>query len=383
MRTYCTYFDVRFLSRGLALLDSLKRHEGEFTLHALCLDAESHEAVVRLNDPRFVALALGELEAAEPRLAQARANRTLIEYYFTLSPFLPLHVLRANPGIPMVTYVDADCRFYASPQPIYDEWGEGSVLIIEHRFPEADMHKVKWGRYNVGLLAFRNDAAGRRCLERWAAQCLEWCHDRLEDGKFADQRYLDDWPTACAGVHVLRHKGVNLAPWNVSNYKLRRQGGMLRVDEVPLILYHFHALHLAENGEFWPSKDDRDLKAEHIRFLYVPYVQALLRAAARRHVPVGGSVRHAGLGPGASQKPLRASARPWPAQGWLAGFMWNRFRAKRAAQGALRDLLRAFEARDRRACWTCLRRGLPRHPRLLANSHVWNVLFRLSTRRIL
>jgi hypothetical protein len=43
-------------------------------------------------------------------------------------------------------------------------------------------------------------------------------------------------------VIVLQHKGANLVPWNVANYKIRKNKGYVWVDEKPLIFFHFHGL---------------------------------------------------------------------------------------------------------------------------------------------
>jgi hypothetical protein len=43
---------------------------------------------------------------------------------------------------------------------------------------------------------------------------------------------------------VLEHKGVNLAPWNVSGYSLAERDGRVLVDGDPLVCYHFHGFKL-------------------------------------------------------------------------------------------------------------------------------------------
>ena len=78
--------------------------------------------------------------------------------------------------------------------------------------PEALRGEEKYGKFNVGILGFRNDAEGLRCLRAWRAQCNAWCHDRIEDGKFADQKYLDTWPEAFRTLVVSEHPESAVLP---------------------------------------------------------------------------------------------------------------------------------------------------------------------------
>ncbi len=108
MRYFCTYFDRHYLARALVLYDSLKRNCGDFKLWMLCLDEESYAALAKLKLPEVSLLTLSELERDDPPLRQAKTNRSLLEYYFTCTPCLPLFILRREPAVDLITYLDSD-----------------------------------------------------------------------------------------------------------------------------------------------------------------------------------------------------------------------------------------------------------------------------------
>ena len=152
---------------------------------------------MRLNLPNLIPIGLEEFEKDDEALRSAKENRSLVEYYFTCTPSLPLFILnRTDNKVDVVTYLDADLYFFASPEPLFVEMADASIVIIEHRYsPQLDHMRVL-GIYNVGWLSFRRDPRALCCLQWWRERCLEWCHDRFENDRFADQKYLDDWPLA-------------------------------------------------------------------------------------------------------------------------------------------------------------------------------------------
>lgn len=278
MYYFCTYFDQNYLSRGLALYRSLREHCPAFKLWVLCLDEATHDALSELGLPEIELIALNNFERNDKPLLRAKQNRTQVEYYFTCTPSLPLYIFNHWHEVDLITYLDADVFFFANPTPVFQELGQGSIAIISHRFPPHMKYREKWGKYNVGFLSFRRDSHGIECLNWWRAQCNEWCHDREEDGKFADQKYLDDWPSRFLDVVVLSHKGANLAPWNLSNYHLRHEkSGVLMVDEQRLIFFHFHGLRRINNWMYDPSWIEHDVKSSAVlrKKIYAAYLQAL------------------------------------------------------------------------------------------------------------
>jgi hypothetical protein len=273
---FCTYFDRNYLTRGLALYESLRRHcRRPFILWILCFDDETYDTLSRLNLPGVRLITQQEFEAGDEALARAKADRSRVEYYWTCTPSLPLYVLRHNPQVDIITYLDADLYFYNDPQPIYDELKDGSVLIVEHRFPPKYEHLVSvYGIYNVSLLTFRQDNNGIECLQWWRERCLEWCHTDSNNGKFGDQKYLDDWLKRFRGVVVLQHKGAGLAPWNIFGHKVECGKISIIVDGAPLIFYHFHGYkHL-----MMPVVYSDPVPPDQLRYLYFPYAVALEKA---------------------------------------------------------------------------------------------------------
>lgn len=289
---YCTYFDRNYLTRAMALHRSLVRHSPPFILWALCFDDDAYAALEALQLAGVRPIMISELEAADPALLEVKNSRTTVEYYFTCSPSLPLHVMRGHPEVELITYLDADLLFYSSPQPIFDELGAGSVLIVPHRFPEHLRHLEIFGVYNVGLLSFRNDARGLAVLEHWREQCLNWCFDRVEDGRFADQRYLDAWPGR-PGVVVLQDPGAGLGPWNFMRHRIDLGSDPPSVDGRPLVFYHFQGVKAIRRGLWDIGLDEYGPMEPALRArLYGGYIRELqLAGRALRSCSAGRPVQ--------------------------------------------------------------------------------------------
>jgi len=284
-RHYCTYFDRNYLTRGLAMIESLTRAEpAGCVVFVVCLDEMTHLTLRRLAIPNVRLIPLHDVEARDRALLAVKPGRTLVEYYWTLTPTVILRVLERHPEIDVLTYLDADLYFFSSPQPMFDELGRASILIHEHRFSprQADLATHN-GRYNVGLLMFRRDAAGLLALRWWRERCLEWCYARHEQGKMGDQLYLNDWPERFPGVVVLRHLGGGVGPWNHDQYEIGRSSdGTLLVEGQPLIFYHFHSLKLASPDLALPvAHAHYPLTMAVLQDCVAPYLETLRAASAR------------------------------------------------------------------------------------------------------
>jgi hypothetical protein len=290
MLHFCTYFDSNFLARGLVLYDSLREHCAPFELFVLCLDNSVHEELCRRNLPSIVPVPVEAIEAAYPDLILVKPTRSRVEYYYTCGPAFIHYLLTRYPAIDLLMYVDADLYFFGGIGPILEELDGYSIGIIEHRFSPRLRRGAKFGIYNVGWVAFRNNGTGRTCVDWWRARCIEWCYERCEGDRYADQKYLEQWPRLFDGVRVVQHKGANVAPWNLGRYKVDMLGDRIAVDGQPLIFFHFHGL-----KQVWPRLFDTNLGRSGARLspvlrkhLFLPYIQALQRSPGKT---VAGGVR--------------------------------------------------------------------------------------------
>ena len=248
-RYFCTLFDSNYLLKGLAMIRSLAHYCPGMKVYVLCMDEQTKHIIERLDLPFAKCITLAEVENEE--LLKAKTDRGVAEYCWTLSSCFTWYVMQNHPEIDFLTYVDADLLFYSDVQPLFDEIGEASIAIIEHRFTPRLQDREVNGRFCVEWNTFRRDEQGLACLSRWREQCLEWCYYRLEDGKMGDQKYLDEWPSRYSSCHILMHPGAGIAPWNYAQYRFGKDAdGKITVEDVPLIFYHFHQFQLLENGKF-------------------------------------------------------------------------------------------------------------------------------------
>ena len=187
----------------------------------LAFDKECFKWLKLLKYKNIIIISLREFEY--PELKEIKKNRTRTEYCWTCTPSLIEHCLNKY-KIKECTYLDADIFFYSDPEIILEELREKSVLITEHRYTrEYDQTKLS-GIYCVQFMTFKNDLLGRKALEWWRLSCNKWCYNRCEDGKFGDQKYLDDWPIRFKGIHSLKNLGGGVAPWNIQQYSFEKKG---------------------------------------------------------------------------------------------------------------------------------------------------------------
>ena len=277
LQNYCTLFNSAYLSRGLALYHSLVKTAAHFHLYVFAFDDPTEQILTTLQLPHMTVIALKRFET--PALLAVKQQRTLGEYCWTCTSSTILYCLEKF-NLPSVCYCDADIYFWRDPAELLTE--VPSVLLTLHRYTPKYDRSYDAGKYCVQFMWFKNDERGLKALKWWRDACIDWCYDRMEPGRFGDQKYLDDWTERFEGIKVLEHLGGGVAPWNVQQYQLmapRAEQPILKEKatgiQFNLVFYHFHGLRFVNNEI---NLGNYHLSNTIIQNVYKPYVEALYEA---------------------------------------------------------------------------------------------------------
>ncbi len=281
-RVYCTYFDTSYEPRGRIMVETLRASGETAPVVVVCFDDQTLAQVRAWRVPEVFPVALADLERQVPQLLRVKADRSRAEYFFTATPWVTwLASHWCAPG-GWVTYLDADLAFFSSPDPVFAELADASIGLIDHFYRRDHAHLERFGRFNVGWVSFRVDDNGRAALRWWGEQCLRWCSDHPEGGRFADQGYLTEFPDRFAGVHEIQHPGANLGPFNLDSRVITATPhGEVRVDGRSLLFFHFHGVRRMA-GRYVSMHIPFGTTANRVvrDSIYRPYVDRLARAEA-------------------------------------------------------------------------------------------------------
>ncbi len=276
---YCTMFDSGYLARGLALIHSLRTQGVHDDIWVLCLDETTESFLERLALPGVHTTTPEALEQYSPGLEASRTTRSRVEFFFTCTPALVRFVLAQEEEVTLewVVYLDSDMYFYTNPTHLFAAMGSGDVGIVPHRFPDRLHHLQQYGTFNVAWVMFRNTTEGIACVEWWRDRCIEWCFDRRDGGRYADQGYLDQFSKLFPTTVVLKDPGINVAPWNLGRHTISAHDDAISVDGCPLVFYHFHGLRKRENW-IYPNLAMYKTQLEPVvrDKIYLPYIADLI-----------------------------------------------------------------------------------------------------------
>lgn len=246
MLRFTTLFNYKYLPSGLMMYRSLIRHVPKFKLYIFAFDDITYEYLKKKNFNNIIPISLKDFE--DKNLLRVKKKRTSLEYFWTCTGSTILYLFKKK-KINDCIYVDADLYFYKNPEKIIRTVKKQSCMITRHNYaPEYNQAKTN-GEFCVQFMYFKNNNYGNRILNKWRLDCIKWCYNKVQGGKFGDQKYLDFWPKKFVNhLSICSEVGAGIAPWNsaIYNFLKRKKNILINNDQsntkCDLFFFHFHEL---------------------------------------------------------------------------------------------------------------------------------------------
>ncbi len=257
--------------KGLALYRSLELVSNDFHLYVMAFDKDCYDKLKSLNLPHMTVELIDNIETTE--LLAVKPTRSRGEYCWTCGPTVIEYFLNQY-GLEDITYLDSDLMFLSNPSIIVNEVGNASIAITEQGIGEKEAKL--YGKYCVQYLTFKNDKDGKEALKWWKDSCIEWCFQRIENNRFGDQKYLDEFPKRWNSVYVIKNLGVGIAPWNMHRYKYKDHSFVYKNKEYPFVFFHMHGVKINYfNNDLHIATTHQSLSKDTIEKFFQPYANLL------------------------------------------------------------------------------------------------------------
>lgn len=249
MKHFCTVADVNFKSRVLALNNSLYKYDANYQLNLLCLDQYIYDIIESPNIKKYL---LKDLLESDILLIQCKNNDPSrealnnsngdigrakeIQFIWSLAPYFTNYCLVNNPYIDDILYIDSDIYFFDDWQKIYKNTNNINIGLVEHRIK----HNHNNGKYNVGIVYFKNNEAGLGASALWR-DFLLYPNNRfsISHGDCGDQKYLELLINFFDGVQSFDNYFGHLAPWNLKYHSYTDNSIYWNNIEQKVMYYHF------------------------------------------------------------------------------------------------------------------------------------------------
>lgn len=280
-----------YLPLALTLADSVRAQHPDAVFRVFVVDG-----LDGLPDPPRPELVDLHREL-DPAFAPLRFKYNVTEFCTAVKPHLFQRML-AQTAAEFVYYLDPDTWLFQPLEAVHGAAPGASVFLTphlldmepgrEHVYPE---YKHLWeGIFNLGFGAVRRGPVTERFLRWWDDRLRSHCYADAFDGLHTDQKWMDYAPAYLGNdLHVVRHRGVNVAHWNLDERRLAgSEAAGWTVDGQPLVLFHFSGFDF--RGRQLTRHADPALQARYAS----PALDALA-GAYRRAVLANGYERHIGI----------------------------------------------------------------------------------------
>lgn len=245
-----------YLAYALTLRDSVIKHEPDTDFLIFLSDESVDEAEVRDFTVPMSELAVPDLELLCFRYS-------VLELSTAIKPFCFEYALN-HLGYEAAIFLDPDTELYAPLSEVTAALTAGASCVVTPHILEplpsdgkrpTNSDIVASGAFNLGFAAFSRDQEARAFLSWWGRELLQQCYVKLDEGLFVDQKFVDLAPSFLERISIIRHKGYNVAYWNLMHRPVEKTEAGWTAGGAPLVFFHFSGVGAVEPAVFSKHQD--------------------------------------------------------------------------------------------------------------------------------
>lgn len=247
MNSYCTIVDENYLPYAYALYDSIYNiSNDEFEFYVFVSNRHSSVNLTSSVKKGINYIYIDEIcnQGIAKEIYQNYFTKKVNAFRWSMKPVLINYIFdKFNPQ--KIFCIDCDVRFFSNNKFLFDLLDENHVLLSPH-FRSSDpinnydnfILQYNSGIFNGGFVGA--SYLGKDAMNWWANACLSICEFNPVKGQYYDQVHLNLLPVYFDNVHIIRHRGCNVANWNLVECKRTLSNNNVLIDDkYPIVFIHF------------------------------------------------------------------------------------------------------------------------------------------------
>lgn len=246
MKIAFTICSNNYLAQAKILCDSLLQFNPDYKMViGLCDEKIDDIDYDSFQNVQVVSLAEINLDVFDDIISKY----DIIELNTSIKPSFFKYFIQEYPELKSVVYLDPDIQVFDTFDVLDSYLLHDDILLTPHIFkpiPVDDLLPAEnlflnYGIYNLGFLALNPKSSNViQFLNWWEERTLKIGYNRVSEGLFVDQLWINLVPLFFDKVKVLPTYGLNVAPWNLHERSIFSDGSKYKMeDETSLCFFHF------------------------------------------------------------------------------------------------------------------------------------------------
>jgi hypothetical protein len=245
MLTFCTIITHSHLAYATVLYNSLLRFNSNIDFNIFIADRDSIESIDTPANLKYYGCQHLCVNHIANKIKDKYRNEFIDEFRWSMKPVFIKYLL-VEKKYDKVIFIDPDTYFFNDYNFLFDDLDKYDVLLTPHwRGPDPyivpkNFHfSLTQGIFNGGFVGA--NVNGTHAMDWWAMVCEYACEKNSMKGLYVDQKYLDLLPIYFDNIGIMKHRGCNVAFWNLNDCKREKQPDetVLIDGKYPIIFIHF------------------------------------------------------------------------------------------------------------------------------------------------